>query len=78
MTAVVADKLHHVAELYRAQVAHSDYDPAVAFRVITLCLLTNGQAQINLFEELTRIFRHSAESKQLENIQLCFDLLLLK
>lgn len=54
-----------------------DYDPTLAFRIITLCLLTKNKSKINLLEEMNRLFRHALESKKMEDTQLCFDLLLL-
>jgi len=54
-----------------------DYDPALAFRIITLCLLAHNKSKINLLEEVNRLFRHSLKSGKIEDIQLCFDLLLL-
>lgn len=50
MSAVLSDKLGQVLQIYKRQTIEGEYDPALAFRIIALSLVTNHKNKINLLE----------------------------
>ena len=50
----------------------------MAYRAITLCLLTSNTQLLDLPAELNRLFKYSLDTATLDTTQLCHDILLLK
>ena len=78
LAGTVGEKLKGIAEVYRTRSAENGYSEALAYRVIVLSLLCPKEAGLDLKQEIDRFFRHCLASEELEKLQLCFDLLLLK
>lgn len=75
---VLHQKLEALIQLYRRTTAEAGYNEKIAYRVITISLLSDNEDQLNLTEEVSRFFKHCLVTPSLNKIGLCFDLLLLK
>lgn len=64
--------------MYRTRCAENGYSEDLAYRVIVLGLLCPKESGLDLKQEIDRFFRHCLGSEELEKLQMCFDLLLLK
>lgn len=73
----MAGRLGEVAQLYRELSSEQGYQPSLAYRVIVLHLLS-PQPGFDCSQEIMRFFRLVLSQVELEGIQLCFDLLLVK
>lgn len=76
---VLGKKMEAVQGLYRSQAAENGYEPGLAYRVIVMHLLGGGTSKtFDIKEEVNRLFKCCLTRGGIDDIRLCFDLLLLK
>lgn len=75
---VLGKKMEAVQGLYRSQAAENGYEPGLAYRVIVMHLLGGNSKTLDIKEEVNRLFKCCLARGGIDDIRLCFDLLLLK